>query len=201
MHVLFEISLFISWKNIVRSINTTIQNIFFIVENNYEINFAETTDEIFQGNWKRHPNWWKLSLSRGTKPRGKNEYQRAQMESYYTGILLELVIDHNFIPASELSQIPLIRLYLLIPPSPRLVSKFFTRWKLFETNTHIYIYKLLFFEINLQQISQTFFFLQRRRKSCNSTNSFSEPKPFKSLKKVFGSIVIRMSDNWDTLCN
>lgn len=56
-----------------------------------------------------------------------------------TGILLELVIDHNFIPASELSQIPLIRLYLLIPPSPRLVSKFFTRWKLFETNTHIYI--------------------------------------------------------------
>lgn len=140
MHVLFEISLFISWKNIVRSINTTIQNIFFIVENNYEINFAETTDEIFQGNWKRHPNWWKLSLSRGTKPRGKNEYQRAQMESYYTGILLELVIDHNFIPASELSQIPLIRLYLLIPPSPRLVSKFFIRWKLFETNTHIYIY-------------------------------------------------------------
>lgn len=56
-----------------------------------------------------------------------------------TGILLELVIDHNFIPASELSQIPLIRLYLLIPPSPRLVSKFFTRWKLFETNTYIYI--------------------------------------------------------------
>lgn len=120
-----------------------------------------------------------------------------------TGILLELVIDHNFIPASELSQIPLIRLYLLIPPSPRLVSKFFTRWKLFETNiyTHIYIYKLLFFEINLQQISQTFFFLQRRRKSCNSTNLFSEPKRFKSLKKVFRSIVIRMSDNWDTLCN
>lgn len=56
-----------------------------------------------------------------------------------TGILLELVIDHNFISASELSQIPLIRLYLLIPPSPRLVSKFFTRWKLFETNTYIYI--------------------------------------------------------------
>lgn len=118
-----------------------------------------------------------------------------------TGILLELVIDHNFIPASELSQIPLIRLYLLIPPSPRLVSKFFTRWKLFETNTYIYIYKLLFFEINLQQISQTFFFLQRRRKSSNSTNLFSEPKRFKSLKKVFRSIVIRMSDNWDTLCN
>lgn len=33
------------------------------------------------------------------------------------GILLEMVIDHNFIPASELSPIPspLIRLYLLIP--------------------------------------------------------------------------------------
>lgn len=33
------------------------------------------------------------------------------------GILLEMVIDHNFISASELSPIPspLIRLYLLIP--------------------------------------------------------------------------------------
>lgn len=56
------------------------------------------------------------------KARGKNEYQEHKWKVITTGIPLEPVIDHNLIPASELSQVP-SPLYLLIPPSPPLFSK------------------------------------------------------------------------------
>lgn len=104
-----------------------------MVENNYEINFAETTDEIFRGKLENVTRIDQTSLFLEGQNR---EVKMSVSKSVSNGKLSQtfffttVVIDHNFIPASQLSQTPSpsIRLYLLIPR-----SKFLTQSKLFDT--------------------------------------------------------------------
>lgn len=80
-----------------------------MVENNYEINFAETTDEIFRGKLENVTRIDQTSLFLEGQNR---EVKMSVSKSVSNGKLSQtfffttVVIDHNFIPASQLSQTP-----------------------------------------------------------------------------------------------